>query len=155
MKGHVVATDGERVRVAVDRPASCAGCGQLRSCGLDGGYEHAVNIPASAGLEPGVAVDVEISPACGLRYALWAYGLPLLAWVGGVIAGVALGPRIGIPRDPAGLACGGISLAAALVVLHRADAGFRRQLDRDVAVSVGAGTVAGTRGEGRDAKDAS
>jgi hypothetical protein len=80
---------------------------------------------------------LDIAPARGLRYATWAYGLPLLAWVAGVIAGASLGPRLGIPRDPAGLVCGLLGLAAGLAILHRADARFRRQLDCDIVVTPG------------------
>ena len=122
---------------------------------MEGGGEHCVSLPARPDLRRGAPVDLDIPPACGLRFAFWAYGLPLSAWVAGVICGAILGPRIGLPRDPAGLACGLIGLGAAFLVLHRADPGFRRQLDREIVLHAapedrGSPRSAGDPGKGEE-----
>jgi sigma-E factor negative regulatory protein RseC len=82
----------------------------------------------------GERVEVEIEPARAVGAAFLMFILPLVAAVGGGIAGHRLGPLLGMPAAAAGIATGVLCLALAFVVLRRVERATRHRLPEIVRV---------------------
>jgi sigma-E factor negative regulatory protein RseC len=88
--GVVTKTDGVMARVAVQKRGACDGCAVRGVCETseDGMEIEALN-PFHA--QAGQKVKVSIKPQTYLKGAIFVYGLPLVAFIAGVIAGKHIG----------------------------------------------------------------
>lgn len=105
---------GDRVEVDVDDVPSCARCAAGNGCGagLLGAGRRPVRViaavPAGIKVATGDRVELVCRPKTVLRGAVFAYGLPLLAALGGAAAGSVFGDAAA-----AASALGGVLLAIA------------------------------------------
>lgn len=107
----VVAFDAERLTLAFSAPDACQRCAQGRGCGagvfgrLFSRRATRVNLPAKLSVSPGEWVRVGLEPRQLAFAAAMHYGLPLLGFLAGSVAGhMALSGGAG--RDLAALAAG-------------------------------------------------
>lgn len=94
----VLAVDGERATVSVDRAAICARCAAGRGCGagLFGVRRQPavieVRLAAGVVVEAGDCVRLEFASARLLHAAWLAYGLPLASMIGAVLLAARIAP---------------------------------------------------------------
>jgi sigma-E factor negative regulatory protein RseC len=120
-RARVLAVDGRRASVQVERRSTCGGCQARGGCGtgliaewlprrqlvfeLDNGVEA----------EPGDWVIVGLEETRLQRYAVLLYALPLVGLLVGAVAGQSLASAWGLSSELASVALGLIGTAAALV----------------------------------------
>ncbi|MDO4494056.1 MAG: SoxR reducing system RseC family protein [Clostridia bacterium] len=115
--GTVVSVSDGRAVVHFVRSSMCTHCGGCMTFGDKEMETIAVN---RVGAQPGDRVNVGLSAKNIIKASLWAYAVPLLA----LIAGILIGNRFG---EVAAL-CGGLALCAlSYLLLHKLDKGFRKK----------------------------
>jgi len=89
-RGVVVKTEGVMATVRVQKRGSCEGCMARGVCEPS---EDAMEIEALnyVHAKVGQTVEVSVVPQTYLRSAIYAYGLPLIALIGGAILGKNIG----------------------------------------------------------------
>lgn len=96
-RGQVMAVEGERVRVAVERQSACGSCKARAACGqglmqaLRAGRCHEVEALCHLPVQIGDQVVLGVAESWAVRSALLVYLLPLLALLGGALIAYALG----------------------------------------------------------------
>jgi len=128
----VVAVEGARATVELERSERCAGCGLCAA--LSGGKMRLV-LDAVDGLEPGQAVVVALDRSVSLRSVLLLFGLPLAGLVGGVLIGrwVSLP---GLSKDAASALLAVILLVAAFRIALLCERRAARTLPRPTIVRI-------------------
>ena len=115
-QARVVAVEGGKATVELDRNERCDGCGL---CAATGGGQMRLVLDATAlldkGLRPGRTVIVAIDRSVSLRSVFLLFGLPLV----GLVAGAAIGhvcPLPGMKPDASSALLAVVLLVAAFVV---------------------------------------
>lgn len=126
MKEHglVIETDETTARVVFSKNANCARC---NACSMGEGKNMIAEVDNSIKAEKGDHVTVEVNDRQALKASLFAFGLPIVALVLGVIVFSSLAQHIGL-GDSSGTV-GGIAgivfLLLAFVGAHRYDGYLR------------------------------
>ncbi|MFB1011888.1 MAG: SoxR reducing system RseC family protein [Thiopseudomonas sp.] len=120
-RGQVMAVDGDRVRVAVERQSACGSCKARAACGqgmiqaLRSGRCQEVEARCSLPVRVGDQVVLGVAEELAVRSALLVYLLPLLALLGGALLADAQGLAEGWSILSA---LGGFALAVGGVYLY-------------------------------------
>lgn len=124
-QGRIAALDGQCATVVVAQATGCRGCAGHKSCGfaLPRNGAHALSLSGDAPcvsnrLRVGDTVTVAIAERTLLAGITWAYGVPLLA----LLAGLLIGGRWGEPASAVGTVIGA-ALGFALLRWHGRRAG--------------------------------
>jgi len=116
--GIVMEVKGEMAVVKTWRSEACHNCQSKGFCDAISGAEMIVEARNRAGAATGDRVVIEISEGAFLSGSFIAYFLPVLALVGGIIAGQKLGEGRGWDPELAGLAGGVLLFAGVLLVVR-------------------------------------
>ena len=124
-RGTVRSVRGSHVVVGFARAQACEKCG---ACFGKAGEGMFVEIPNTLGARPGQQVELAFGKNSAILAALTAYGLPLLALILGIAAGIILLPPSGARElISAGM---GLALCALVFVVLRLREPRRRRLPR-------------------------
>ncbi len=118
--GIVQRVHGPYVDVLVSRPDACHGCG---ACKLAADGPRTVTARNEAGAVVGDGVELELSGAMLMRAAGLAYGVPLVMFMLGLLAGepIARGIGLAIGSSLAAAIAGFIFLGAGYGIVHLCD----------------------------------
>lgn len=122
--GVVVETCGEKVKVKVCRATACNHCGQcsekerqVRSL-LEPSKEIIVEAFNKAEAAVGETVELTAPDSTVLVAAVWAYLVPLVAFLTGVFLGQWLGPNVGLSSQAGSIILGAVFLAGSYLLLR-------------------------------------
>lgn len=119
--GRVVAVRDGTASVRIDRDG-CAACPSAGFCGSIGGDEPPIEALNGPGAVPGDRVAVDVRPSARVIAGILVFLVPVVASIGGALAGASLGPRLsGIEADVGAAAgfLGGLIVAFAGLALAR------------------------------------
>ncbi|MDO9100611.1 MAG: SoxR reducing system RseC family protein [Caldisericota bacterium] len=85
--GKVISRNGPLVLVHLDPHDGCTSCPIVGLCASGSRGPSVVSVHSSIPVDPGDTVEVAISDSVVLRAALIAYGIPLAAFLVGVVGG--------------------------------------------------------------------
>jgi len=124
--GRVVSIDGESAEVETQRRRACGQCAEQGGCGTSlvaqmlGERPARVRVLNPIQARPGDQVVIGVEEGAFLRVAALLYGVPLLALIGGALAGQWLGGRTGaVGTEPLSLLSGLLGLIAGLGWVRR------------------------------------
>jgi sigma-E factor negative regulatory protein RseC len=89
-EGIVVARDGEFVTVELQPREGCVSCSLAQFCSGNKGSVASLRATAGTGIGRGDVVEVALDDSVVLKASLVMYGLPLAAFLAGVLAGYGL-----------------------------------------------------------------
>jgi len=113
-KALVIANKGTQARVKIIRSDACKKCG---ACSPDKDIKVWAKNPLNA--QVGQSVEIEINPATFLSAAMITYGLPLVAFVIGVILAYAVGMFFPISiSEPIALMVGLLTMGISVLIIY-------------------------------------
>jgi sigma-E factor negative regulatory protein RseC len=133
----VVAVDGDRARVAVERQTACGSCAAKGGCGtrLISDWlpqrQLSFELDNQIGARPGDRVIVGLDESRMQRYALQLYAIPLAGLLLGAVGGHQFFAYQGWPAEPGSMLLGLLGVAAALHWVWRRG---RRMKTRDSGI---------------------
>ena len=136
--GTVREVDGDSILVEVQRQSACGSCASEGGCGTSvlGTWfargKSRVRVRSSLSLSAGEAVVVGLEETALLRASLLLYLLPILALLGGAVAGTGLAGAGG--GDWPGIAGGLLGFAAGLAVSRSRSTALQRGTDGGVVL---------------------
>ncbi len=117
-KGIVIGLRGGKARIRLERKEACSGCHGL--CLFD---ENSRSMVAEAentvGAQVGDRVKIELAGEGAVRSGFILYILPLLLFIAGFVVADAVGRRIGISSEIAGVLSGIAFVALTYFVIYR------------------------------------
>ncbi|SIN90133.1 positive regulator of sigma(E), RseC/MucC [Sulfurivirga caldicuralii] len=123
--GRVVRADAQWVWVETQRESGCSSCAAKGVCGssvletLFSNRHVPIRLPNTHNAQTGDMVELALPESALLRQSLWAYGVPLLGFIVGAMAGQALDAELGaIVGSMLGLA-GGFGLTRRFAAIQK------------------------------------
>lgn len=129
--GTVIAVRPGEVDIEFAPSEACAGC---KACDPAGGGMRMERVPVDREFRVGQSVSVEIDPRAKARARVLVFLVPVIALVGGYLAGFLLGGALGTPSDATGAATALIMLATAMTAVSVYDRGRESRGSGDVRV---------------------
>lgn len=130
--GVVVESDGDKVKVKVCRATACNHCGQcseeerqVRSL-LEPSKEIIVEAINKAQASVGETVELTAPDSTVLLAAVWAYLVPLVAFLTGIFLGQWLGPIVGLSGQGGSIVLGIVFLGGSYLLLRLKNKSFKQ-----------------------------
>lgn len=124
-EGVVVDASGTLARVAVETGEHCSHC-NLCAVGEDG--QRLIEAENTVNASVKDRVSIEVTPGQIVKTSLIVYVVPLLALIGGVIAGNLLSPILGADENLLGIVLGFAALAVGLLLVKVYDGHVARNV---------------------------
>ena len=116
--GVITKVTGEKAMVLVKRTSMCAGCGSRGSCNIsDSKKEIEAEALNTAGGKEGDTVLLEIKSASLLKMSFLVYLFPVVALIGGAIAGMKTGDRYSQDIELFAMLVGIAAFAVSLILI--------------------------------------
>ncbi|MFH1312960.1 MAG: SoxR reducing system RseC family protein [Candidatus Eisenbacteria bacterium] len=114
--GYVISVREDRAEVVLGAHLECKHCGACIAAMSE--KERKLDAINEIGALPGQRVEIELRPGYAVRAAFLIFVLPVIAAVGGGLAGYSLGGMLGLRRDLAGIGLGSLALVLSFVLLR-------------------------------------
>lgn len=114
--GRVIEINGDKAKIQIKRHASCSKCG---ACGMGKNAAIYLELINTLGAHTGQYVLIRLESSMVLQAALWLYGLPLCAFIGGYALGAGTARQWAYaPAETSGIIAGFLALAGAYATIR-------------------------------------
>lgn len=117
--GYVISVRDDMAEVLLGAHLECKRCGACMASLSD--KDRKIEVLNEIGASVGQKVEIEVKAKFAVGAAFLIFLVPVIAALGGGVAGYHLGPRVGLRGDVFGLCVGGVALALCLLLLRHVE----------------------------------